>query len=908
MRRHRSRSLLVRTVTVAVAVLLVAAGPASARPQVEPTAANSSPAPAAGGSTAGGSSRAPTEPPLVSSSTGGTRGESGKAGGGMGSDASASTPSSTGDPLASNGLGSPLCTAGTAPIELSSSAERDCQLSGFQASGVPTSNYAFDIHIETGVLGLGSNAVASAVQNLLVTPVWMGLVWVVQALVVALEWCFTIDLLESGAMSGVADGLRAAQATFTQPWLLVVLAIAAVLAAYHGLVRRRVAETLGQVLLMLIMIAGGLWVIADPLGTVGALARWTNQASLGALGAVSQGTPDHAQSTLSEGMGEVFATGVGAPWCYMEFGNVRWCEGPHELDPRLHADAQSLAAVQQFRSTCHVNIGSFDFCAQPGSEQARSLEQSARLLREAHTNGELFLALPANQPQRNSITESSSLLHVLCDSEDATNCRGPTAQQAEFRTEDGTWPRAEGLLLILIGALGMILLLGFIAVRLLGAAIMSLFYLLLAPAAVLAPALGDGGRAAFRNWASRLLGAITAKLLYSVMLGVVLLMMRIVLSLDFGWWVQWLLASVLWWGAFRHRNALWSDTFRHHQQILNLAGAGRGGGGGGRSRIGGMRLASMVMGGRETARLAGWAKGKITRPGAEAKLRQTRARATVSRERAKDKADGQVTRSMSHDRRDASTRVAGAAQTESRVAKGRSQLRDIRAAREKALKAGDTRRAAKLALRAKRVEAETTQAQQGLDAARSLAAGGERMWGIGDHRKADAHQRRARWLDGQAALPDNGARTREGRRRNYAALAGLVGHQRGEYERMSPGAQRQARLDIDRELRLRRELNKAAGGGEPKVEQPQLRGGERRRATEHFDRDLKQRLGAGGQGLAPSLREPSASDGWREEGRRAERRPERSAQDRAGESQVTRDARARDAARRRQFGRPKEQG
>ena len=55
-----------------------------------------------------------------------------------------------------------------------------------------------------------------------------------------------------------------------------------------------------------------------------------------------------------------------------------------------------------------------------------------------------------------------------------------------------------GLFLIWIGVLGMVLLLGFIALHLLGAAIASLFLLLLAPAAVIAPALGDGGRAAFR--------------------------------------------------------------------------------------------------------------------------------------------------------------------------------------------------------------------------------------------------------------------------------------------------------------------------------------------------------------------------------------------------------------------------
>jgi hypothetical protein len=649
--RYGLRSLLVRSVVLAVAVLPAAAGPASARPRAGRAAANSSLARPARGAATAGTPRAPTKPPLVSGSGAAAGGEAADAG----SDASASTPSSTGDPLVSNGLGSPSCTAGTAPIELSSSAERDCELSGFQASGAPTSNYAFDVHIDTGVLGLNSGAVASAVQDLLITPGWMGLVWVVHALIVALEWCFTIDLLESGAMSGVAEGLRAAQATFTQPWLLVVLAIAAVLAAYHGLVRRRVAETLGQTLLTLIMIAGGLWVIADPLGTVGTLGTWANQASLGALGAVAQGTPDRGQSTLAQGMGEVFATGVGAPWCYMEFGNVRWCEDPHRLDSRLHTAAEALARTDQAQAS--------------GGEGGKALGQSAQLLREARTNGELFLALPANQVQRNSINETSSLLRVLCDSEDATHCRGPTAKQAEFRTEDGTWPRAEGLLLLLIGALGMILLLGFIALRLLGAAIMSLFYLLLAPVAVLAPALGDGGRAAFRGWASRLLGAVTAKLLYAVMLGVVLLMMRIVASLDFGWWIQWLLASVLWWSAFRHRNALWSDTFRHHQQILNLTRAGRGGGG---SRVGGLRLTSALMGGKETVRVAGWAKRKLTRPGASAKLRQTRAR--VGRERARSKGAEQVTSVLDRERREARKRTATDSEAQSRLALGRTQL------------------------------------------------------------------------------------------------------------------------------------------------------------------------------------------------------------------------------------------
>jgi hypothetical protein len=892
MRLYRSRSPLVTFIAVAAAVvsLLVGAGTASARIASSP-----------GTPTAANAPRPPTDRPTAGTSGAGA-GESG--GASPGADASASTPSSTGDQLVSNGLGSPSCAGGPAAVELSGSGARNCLLSGFQATGAPTSNYAFDVHINTGVLGLGSGAVSSAVQDLLVMPVWMALVWVVHALIVALEWCFTIDLLNSGAMNGVANGLRTAQATFTQPWLAVVLAIAAVLAAYHGLVRRRVAETLGQALLTLAMIAGGLWVIFDPTGTVGTLGGWTNQASLGALGAVAQGTPDHAQLTLSDGMEEVFATGVGAPWCYMEFGNVRWCDDPHQLDPRLHAAALALAVHSQSRRRCPLPASEAELCAELGFEQALVSSQSAQLLREAHTNGELFLALPANQKQRNSINETSSLLRVLCDSENATNCRGPTAKQAAFRTEDGTWPRAEGLLLILVGELGMILLLGFIALRLLGAAIMSLSYLLLAPAAVLAPALGDGGRAAFRGWATRLLGALTAKLMYSLILGVVLLMTRIVLSLGFGWWIQWLLASVLWWGAFRHRDALWSGTFRHHSQVLSLARGDRGGGG---SRSGGMRVTSMLMSGRETARIAGWAKRKVTRPGSSAKRRQTQT--TVSREQAKDKAAEQVTRTLEHDHRDASKRTAAAPQTQSRQALARSQLERIRVAREEAREQGDSRRVTELDVRANRIKSEAAAEQQELSAARHRTVGGERTWGVGEHIESEVHQRRARWLDAQAALPDNAAATRDGRRRDYPALVGLVGYERADYERMSAGSQREARLNIDRELRLRRELNKAAAG-EPGVEKPQLRGGEQRRASENLDRDLKQRLSADGHGLPPSLQERSPIDTWREEGRRSPKgeASERTAQDRPGESQVLRDARKVAAERKRQFGRGKERG
>ena len=74
-----------------------------------------------------------------------------------------------------------------------------------------------------------------------------------------------------------------------------------------------------------------------------------------------------------------------------------------------------------------------------GSAQLRQPHRSsATLLRAARTNGELFLALPANEAPRNSINDPGSLLRVLCGGSEAHRMPRATAGEAEFRTQGGT--------------------------------------------------------------------------------------------------------------------------------------------------------------------------------------------------------------------------------------------------------------------------------------------------------------------------------------------------------------------------------------------------------------------------------------------------------------------------------------
>ncbi len=684
---------------------------------------------------------APSAPPLLGGS-GSAPGVGLGEGAVTGSDASASAPPSGGDPLVENGLGSPLC--GTL-AELPATARRNCETSGFEAAGAPTGNYGLDVHIDTGLLGVNSQTV---LQDYLVEPVWMGLVWVVHALIVALEWCFTLDLLDSSVLGDLERSLRATQSSFTGPWLVLALALAALAAAYNGLVRRRVAETLGQSALMLAMMAGGLWVIADPAGTVGALGRWVDEASAGTLGAVVQGSPAHASRTLAQSMGGLFGAVVGSPWCYLEFGNVGWCESPARLEPRLRA--AGLALLTHSRVTkCEGRERVAELCEPLESEAPRASvpahSRSATLMRAARSNGEVFLALPANEAARNSIDMPGSLLRVLCGgSENATDCRGPAAAEAEFRTQGATTPRIAGLLLIAIGAVGMIRLLGFIALHLLGAEILSLFYLLLAPAAVLAPALGDGGRAAFRTWATRLVGAVCSKLIFSFLLGVVLLMTRTLIGLEaLGWWTRWLLVAVLWWGAHRQR----------HQVLSFIAGEHRATSERHRSLL--QRFKQQLEGPRTVVQGANWAREKLAgERGSGPAVERRRTLERIGRERAQATADEQVSRMLEREHAAASAHAAPGGEAQSELSAKRTQLQRMRGEQAQAAAAGDTRRAARLDARARRVEGEVERGQLALNEARHTAAEGERaQLHTGRAYTAEQLRERSEWLDAQAALP-----------------------------------------------------------------------------------------------------------------------------------------------------------
>jgi len=230
----------------------------------------------------------------------------------------------------------------------------------------------------------------------------------------------------------------------------------------------------------------------------------------------------------------------------------------------------------------------------------------------------------------------------------------------------------------------------------------------------------------------------------------------------------------------------------------------------------------------------------------------------------------------------------------------RAQLQRVRSQRDKALASGDTRRAAELKHRADRIETDTGRSQQRLNTARTLASDGEQVRRAGGRvYTPEQAEERGRFLDAQAALPASvrARGTAAGQGRDYAALAGLAGYGREEYERLDPHGQRAARLEVDRELALRKELNRTAGDVVAGERASSLGRREQHQLDRAFDSTLEQRMRDSGHGMPAARVERSGIESWQKAGRN----------DRgsggARESSVMRDAHEVAARRKRQLGR-----
>lgn len=416
------------------------------------------------------------------------------------------------DPFGAMGGGSPFCHRS----ELAAVERHNCRASGAVSHPVRIDHYGFDVHIDTGVDNVAGNF-AKGLQDI-AQMAWMVLLYLVKGTTLGLEWAFSLDLLGK-TMPGARDALaRIHGQVIGDGWLFAAISAAGLWAIYRGLVQGRTSETFAGLGATVALMLVGLVIVGNPAETVGRASDLTNQAALGIVSGATSGSAKQPVRGFGEAMTRVFDQAVLRPWCALEFSDVRFCLSA----PRQAMDRDDLPDDPDVKA---------------------AYEKSA-------TVADMFLAFEPNGEdevdQRNRIYETWK------------DKQGDRLQAVvRIQKEASTGPRLALLAVIAIGQLGMILLFGWLAMRLLGYGGLALCLLLVAPVVLLAPALGESGRAAFAAWAKRLAGAVVAKAVYAVVLAVVLLATGALAELDsLGWIAVWLFQGVVWWTLFLKRDEI----------------------------------------------------------------------------------------------------------------------------------------------------------------------------------------------------------------------------------------------------------------------------------------------------------------------------------------------------------------
>ena len=439
------------------------------------------------------------------------------------------------DPFRTLGAGSPFCKrAGVR-------ARAGCHISGSIAHPYPISNYGLDIQVQTGVTKVEDNLLA-ALQSV-GALLWLGLVYALKGVLLLLEWAFSLDLLNE-AMRPVRRALEALhRGVLGTPWFMTALAVAGLWGIWQGLLRRRSAETISGLAATVALMVAALVVIANPAGTVGHASRLANEASLGFMSAASTGSTERPAQSFARASQRLFDALVLAPWCALQFGDVDYCErrrsgGFSNADLWLAFPAEGKERQALYKLTRGEDPDDGGFLADVRDTVGGVIKHgpaglSGALLRLAD-GGAHGGELPASVKR-------------LVQQDEA---------KVRMQEKGGTFTRIALLAIVALGLLGAICLLLYLAVKLVLAGLMSLILLLLAPAMLLAPAFGESGRATFIGWAKRLVGALAAKLIYSLLLAVVVVAATTLAALEVGWFGTWLLQVAFWWGILIKRHDL----------------------------------------------------------------------------------------------------------------------------------------------------------------------------------------------------------------------------------------------------------------------------------------------------------------------------------------------------------------
>jgi hypothetical protein len=429
------------------------------------------------------------------------------------------------DPTSVLGIENPLCGERG---QLSAAQVGNCRASHSPEAAYPVGNYGWDIHIEQGgfITGLLSPVVSLVLQ--IFSVVWLLLLMILKGCLIVLGFTFSLSpFTDNHMLRQIGSGLNGFYENLTSPWLSTLMVIIGGWALYNGIVRRKAGETLGGMLAALVMMLAAMWVIHSPRDTVGRVAEITNQTALAAVAAPSSGHIDAPIRSYNDAMAGVWNQMTAVPFCAMDFSDVHWCMTAKPSQKALDAAKGGLNFGDAFTQQILAHLPADQ------DKATRVLSQRlAILFGPAPTIRDLYLRFSPTGGPRDALwayyngkpDEHLGLpLNIGPQLDLGGGTAGAAPEKVAMQGRSGLLTRMVLVLIFALGLIGGLLLLLWLAMKLVMATAASFVLVLVAPLAMFFPAFGASGRAAFVRWATSLLGAIVAKLIFSALLGIVLL-------------------------------------------------------------------------------------------------------------------------------------------------------------------------------------------------------------------------------------------------------------------------------------------------------------------------------------------------------------------------------------------------
>jgi hypothetical protein len=453
----------------------------------------------------------------------------------------------------------------------------------------PLDNYGLDEQVQFGITHPGN--IFDKVFQAVIKFIWEVMLYIFNGIMVMLTWAFSLNLTKK-SMPKLVEDLQVLRQNIDTPWGLAAIGALSLWGIWTGLVRKKSIDTMRGLLASLLAMAAVMVVIGNPVGTLGQLTTLADGASTEMLNSITSGKVSEPKQAVRSTEKSLFNSVILRPWCALQFGDIKYCEEKPKGLNQTVANTWLQAPPESPWRTSLWQITNAE-----SEAKAREEEKGVDPPGEEKNLGDMYVL--GGHPDKVAMIGGGFVM-----------------------------PRLGLLLLIVIGLLGAIALFGYLAVKLLWAALMFLVLALFAPAMFLVAALGESGRATVVAWATRLLGAAVTKVIYALFLAVIVEGSNLITTLKLGFLPTWLVFIAFWWGVLLKRKDLLALLTLNHKAAspsgIDFDGAASG------NALSQLYFGSRLAGGvgRKAARIARGATAAprfALRRGSEATKRATEA-------------------------------------------------------------------------------------------------------------------------------------------------------------------------------------------------------------------------------------------------------------------------------------------